>query len=67
MLFQNMYQIYTRLINIISFLYLLLTNHETLYNLDIVLSFLPTFERITALFTITGMWPYIHYQHLLNL
>ena len=36
---------------------LLLTNNETLYNLNIVLSFHPLFEPITALFTITGLWP----------
>ena len=34
----------------------LLTNHETLYNLDIVLSCHPPFEPIIALFTITGLW-----------
>ena len=34
---------------------LLLINHETPYNLNIVLSFHPTFEAITALFTITGL------------
>ena len=33
----------------------LLTNHETLYNLDIVLSCHPPFEPIIALFTITGL------------
>ena len=33
---------------------LLLTNHETPYNLNIVLSFQPPFEPITAPFTITG-------------
>ena len=32
---------------------LLLTNHEALYNLNIVLSFHPPFEPITTLFTIT--------------
>ena len=35
--------------------YLLLTNHETPYNLNIVLSFHPSFEPITALFTTTGL------------
>ena len=35
----------------------LLTNHETLYNLYIVLSLHPPFGPITALFTITGLWP----------
>ena len=32
-----------------------LTNHETLYNLNIVLSFHPPFKPMTALFTITGL------------
>ena len=36
---------------------LLLTNHEALYNLNIVLSFHPHFEPIIAFFTITGLWP----------
>ena len=36
---------------------ILLTNHETLYYLDIVLSFYRPFEPSTALFTITGLWP----------
>ena len=44
MLFKKEQQIYTRLINMVS----LLTNHETLYNLNIVPSFHPPFEPITA-------------------
>ena len=36
---------------------LLMTNHEALYSLNIVLSFHPPFEPITAHFTITGLWP----------
>ena len=36
---------------------LLLTNHKTLYNSNIVLTFHPPFEPITALFTISGLWP----------
>ena len=36
---------------------LLLTNHETLYNLNIVLNFHPSFEPITAFLTITRLWP----------
>ena len=36
---------------------LLLSNHETPYNLDSVLSFHPPFEPILALFTIAGLWP----------
>ena len=51
MLFQKVQQRYTRLINTIYFLVLLLTNHETPYNLKILCSFQP----ITALFTITGL------------
>ena len=34
---------------------LLLTNHEALYNLNIVLSFHQPFEPISAPFTITGL------------
>ena len=34
---------------------LLLTNHETLFNMNIVLSINPSFEPISALFTITGL------------
>ena len=34
---------------------LLLTNHETLFNLNIVLSFHPPFEPISAFVTITGL------------
>ena len=50
MLFQKLQQIYTSQINMIYFPYfLLLTNQETLYNLNIVLSFHPSFEPITAL------------------
>ena len=36
---------------------LLLTNHETLFNINIVLSIHQPFEPISALFTITGLWP----------
>ena len=49
-MFQKVQQIYTSLINMIFSVILLLTNHETLYNLNIVLSFHPPFEPITALF-----------------
>ena len=35
---------------------LLLTNHEALFNLNIVLSFHPPFETNSALLTITGLW-----------
>ena len=60
MLFQNVQQRYTCLINTIYFLVLLLTNHETPYNLkNIVLSFHPPFEPIIALYTITSLWPKI--------
>ena len=45
MLFQKVQQIYIRLINVI----LLLTNHEALYNFNIVQSFHPPFEPITPL------------------
>ena len=38
-------------------LILLLTNYKTLFNINIVLSFHPPFEPISALFTITGLWP----------
>ena len=41
---------------------LLLTNHETLYNLNIVLSLHAPFKPITALFTIKGLWPYVHWH-----
>ena len=34
---------------------LLVTNHETLYNINIVLSFHPPGEPITTLFTINGL------------
>ena len=34
---------------------LLLTNHETLYNINIVLSFHPPGELITTLFTVNGL------------
>ena len=34
---------------------LLLTNHETLYNINIVLSFHPPGEQITTLFTNNGL------------
>ena len=34
---------------------LLLTNHETLYNINIVLSFHQPGEPITTLFTINGL------------
>ena len=58
MMFQKVQQRYTRLINTIYFLVLLLTNHETSYNLkNIVLSFHPHFGPIFALFTFTGLWP----------
>ena len=53
-MFQNVQQIYTRLFPI----YLLLTHQETLYSLNIVLSFHPPFEPITALFIITGLYMY---------
>ena len=36
---------------------LLLTNHKALYNLNVLLSFNPPFEPISALLTITGLWP----------
>ena len=36
---------------------LLLTNHETLYNIIIVLSFHPPGEPIATLFTINGLLP----------
>ena len=49
MLFQHLQQIYIGLINMIFPLCLLLTNHETLYNLNIVLSFHPPLEPISAL------------------
>ena len=35
---------------------LLFTNHQTLYNLNIMLSCHPPFEPITAYFTIVGLW-----------
>ena len=35
---------------------LLLTNHETLFNINIMLSFHPPFEPISALLTTTGLW-----------
>ena len=35
--------------------FLLLTNHETLYNINIVLIFHPPGEPITTLFTINGL------------
>ena len=56
MLFQKVQQRYTRLINTIYFLVLLLTNHETpsiLQLKNIMLSFHPPFYPITGLFTIT--------------
>ena len=57
MLFQKMQQTYFYLMNSISFpVCSLLTNHETLYNINIVLSFHPPFEPITVVFTITGLW-----------
>ena len=34
---------------------LLLTNHETLYNINIVRSFHPPYEAITTPFTINGL------------
>ena len=44
MLLQKVQQIYARLINMISLpVCILLTNHETLYDLNIVLSFHPFF------------------------
>ena len=36
---------------------LLLTNHETLFNINIVPSFHTRFEPISTLFTFTGLWP----------
>ena len=36
---------------------LLLTNHESLYNIIIVLSFHPPGKPITTLFTINDLWP----------
>ena len=41
-----------------------LTNHETPYNLNIVLSFHPPFEPMTALFTIKGLCPFACFFYL---
>ena len=58
MLFQKVQQIFTHQINNDFFLVcLLLTNHVTLKNLNIVLSFHQPFEPIAAPFTITGLLP----------
>ena len=43
---------------------LLLTYHEALFNSNIVLSFHPPFEPISAQLTITGLWPAVQVQTL---
>ena len=56
MLFQKVQQIYTRLVKYEYFpVILLLTIHQKLFNIHIVLSINPPFEPISALCTITGL------------
>ena len=60
MLFQKVQQILViHPSNIYDFfpVILILTNHEPLYIITIVLGFHPPFELITAIFTITGLSP----------
>ena len=45
---------------------LLLTNHDALFNINIVLSFHPPFEPISALFTITITDPWLKYLTFLR-
>ena len=33
---------------------------------NIVLGFHPPFEPITALFTVTGLWPYLHFSYVIG-
>ena len=57
MLFQKVQQRYTPLINTIYFRsFIIDQSWNTLQLKNIVLSFHPPFEPITALFTITGLW-----------
>ena len=54
----------TRLINTIYFRsFIIYQSWNTLQLKNIVLSFHPPFEPITALFTITRLWPPIYYDY----
>ena len=58
MLLQKVQQRHTRLINTIYFRsFFIDQSWNTLQLKNIVLSFHPPFEPITAFFTITGLWP----------
>ena len=52
-----MQQIYTYLIIMISFLYVIIDKSQNTLQLKYCAQLPPTFEPITAFFIITGMWP----------